>query len=434
MATNTTHTVRQLQRPLYAKAKQGKEGKLYSLSAKVWREDVLWEAWQQGNANTGAPGVDGQSIEAIGGGGQAGEMIRRVHEQRRPEPYRCHPVRRVDIPKPQGGTRPRGMAPVEARVVQTAMQLVLEPIFAADCHPCSYGYRPQRDAKMASLAIQEDLDDRAGGVVARDCHSYFTTIPHAKRMTRISQRVVDGSLLRLIKQRRKVSVAYHGQVEPTTVGVPQGAPLSPLSSHSSLNLVDQGWHTRGSPETLGATLHRSADDAILVCRTSAEPALQALAASAIRLGRTLHRDQTRITTLPEGLDFLGFHFVKRRSPTSGTYALDIFPSKAAQGRVRRRIKTCTKRRAPIAPPDCVQQVKQVGRGWGNSDRHPNASQAFRALQRCINGRFRRYLTCRSKGRGVGWQQSPNRALEARGLIYIGSRVIRYERAPGHARA
>jgi len=157
MATNTTYTVRQLQRTLYAKAKQAKEVKVYSLYDKVWREDVLWEAWQQVQANKGAPGVDGQSIEAIVVGGHEGEMSSRVHKHLRTETYRCQPVRRVDIPKPTGGTRPLGIATVEDRVVQTAMKLVLEPIFEADFHPCSYGYRPKRDAKRASLAIKEDL-------------------------------------------------------------------------------------------------------------------------------------------------------------------------------------------------------------------------------------------------------------------------------------
>src|SRR5215472_4298871 len=118
MATNTTETVRQLQRTLYSKAKQVKEAQFYSLYDKVWRADVLWEAWQQVKANKGAPGVDGQAIEAIVAGGQD-------------------------------------------RVVQTAMKLVLEPIFEADFHPCSYGYRPKRDAKMASQAIKENLYDHA---------------------------------------------------------------------------------------------------------------------------------------------------------------------------------------------------------------------------------------------------------------------------------
>ena len=117
MATNTTETVRQLQRTLYAKAKQAKEAQFYS----------LWEAWQQVKANKGAPGVDGQAIEAIVASGQEREMISTLQQQLRTQTYRFHPVRRVDIPKPQGGTRPLGIATVEDRVVQTAMKLVLEP-------------------------------------------------------------------------------------------------------------------------------------------------------------------------------------------------------------------------------------------------------------------------------------------------------------------
>ena len=110
MATNTTETVRQLQRTLYSKAKQAKEAQFYSLYDKVWRTDVLWEAWQQVKANKGAPGVDGQAIEAIVAGGQEREMISKVQQQLRTQTYRFHPVRRVDIPKPKGGTRPLGIA------------------------------------------------------------------------------------------------------------------------------------------------------------------------------------------------------------------------------------------------------------------------------------------------------------------------------------
>jgi group II intron reverse transcriptase/maturase len=319
-------------------------------------------------------------------------------------------------------------------VVQTAMKLVLEPIFEADFHPCSYGYRPKRDATMASLAIREALYRRAWSVVELDFQSYFTTIPHDKLLRLIRQRIVDGSLLWLIKQSLTVSVAWQGQVVPTTGGVPQGSPLSPLYSNIYLNLLDQVWHKRGYPEKLGATLYRYADDAILVCRKSAEHALQALEAIVSRMDLTINRDKTRITKVADGFDFLGFTFVKRRSPTSGKPTIYIFPSKTSQRNIRWRIKTFTKRRAPITPLEFVQQVNQAVRGWVNYYRHTNASQAFRALQRFINVRFRRYLTCRSKGRGFGWKRYPNRALYARGIIYIGSGVIRYKRAPVHAMA
>jgi group II intron reverse transcriptase/maturase len=354
-------------------------------------------------------------------------MLSQLQEQLRGQNYRFDPVRRVDIPKPKGGTRPLGIATVRDRVVQTAMKLVLEPIFEADFHPCSYGYRPQRSAKMASVAIREDLYARAWGVVEIDFRSYFTTIPHDKLMILIKQRVVDGSMLRLIKQSLTVEVAYQGKMEPTVVGVPQGSPISPLYSNIYLNLLDQVWHKRGYPEKLGASLHRYADDAILVCRKSAEQALEAFAAIASRMGLTINREKTRITKLTEGFDFIGFQFVKRRSPKSGKWSIYIFPSKVAQRNIRRRIKYFTKRRAPMTPVEFVEQVNQTVRGWVNYFRHTNASQAFRGLQRFINTRFRRFLNFRSKGRGFGWRKYPNAALYARGIIYIGSRVIEYPR-------
>jgi RNA-directed DNA polymerase len=201
------HQVRQLQRTLYRKAKQDKEVQFYRLYDKLWREDGLWEAWRHVKANRGAPGVDGASVEALVSSGRAGEMIRRVREQRRTKTSRVHPVRRVDIPKPTGGTRPLGMATVEDRVVQTAMTLILAPIFEADFHDCSDGYRPKRDAKMASLALREDLYRGAWGVVEIDVQSSCTTIPPEKLLTLIRQRIVDGSMLRLITRSLKVGMA-----------------------------------------------------------------------------------------------------------------------------------------------------------------------------------------------------------------------------------
>ena len=432
MAINKTYKVRQLQRTLYRKAKQGKEVKFYSLYDKLCREDVLWEAWRQVKANKGAPGVDGQSIDAIVSRGQETEMIDRLQRHLREKSYQFQPVRRVDIPKPKGGSRPLGIATVEDRVVQTAMKLIFEPIFEADFHDCSYGYRPKRDAKMASIVIHDALYRYAWGVVEIDFRSYFTNIPHDKLMVLIGKRISDGSMLRIIKQSLKVGVAYRGQVEPRRIGVPQGSPISPLYSNIYLNLLDQLWHERGYPEKLGATLYRYADDAILVCRKSAYPALEAFNGISRRMGLKLNEEKTRITTLAEGFDFVGFHFVKRRSPNTGKKVIYIFPSKDSQRSIRRRIKYFTKRRAQVPPDKFVAQINEAVRGWVNYFLHTNASDAFRGLQRFINTRFRRYLTFRSKGRGFGWKRFPNKRLYAMGIIYIGSGLIRYERAPAHA--
>lgn len=161
MARNEMQPVRHLHRTLYRTAKQSKAVKFYSLFDKVWRTDVLWQAWRQVKANRGAAGVDGETIEGIVSRGEEGQILSQLQERLRAKDYRFQPVRRVDIPKPKGGTRPLGIATVRDRVVQTAMKLVWEPIFEADFHPCSYAYRPRRDAKMASIAIRNDLYQRA---------------------------------------------------------------------------------------------------------------------------------------------------------------------------------------------------------------------------------------------------------------------------------
>ena len=210
-------------------------------------------------------------------------------------------------------------------------------------------------------------------------------------------RVVDGSMLRLSEQSLKVGVEYKGEVTPTRKGVPQGSPISPLCANIYLNLVDHIWQKRGYPEKLGATLFRYADDALLICRRDAGQPLEAFECIARRMGLEINREKTRITKLTAGFDFVGFNFVKRPSPKTGRNTICIFPSKTSQRNIHKRIKYFTKRRAPVPPDEFVAQINKSVRGWANSYRHTNASEAFRSLQRFINIRFRRYLTFRSKG-------------------------------------
>jgi RNA-directed DNA polymerase len=227
-ARNGVAKVRNLQRALYRNSTQEKEARFYSVYDKVWRTDVLGEAWRQVKANPGAPGIEAKTSEEIVTTGQEVALSEKLQAALRAHRYQFAPVRVGEIPKPKGGTRPLGIATVEDRVVQTALKLVLEPIFEAAFHDCSSGYRPKRDAKPASIAIREDLYNQAWGVVEIDFQSYFTSIAHDKLLKLSTKRIAEGSMLKVIKQTLTVGIGDKGPVVPTRIGVPQGSPISPL--------------------------------------------------------------------------------------------------------------------------------------------------------------------------------------------------------------
>ncbi len=384
----------------------------------------MWRAYGRVVANKGAPGVDGMTV------GHMKAFLKRcwpeIKQALLDGTYQPLPVRGKEIPKPNGGVRRLGIPTVTDRLIQQAAAQVLQEIWEPTFSDKSFGFRPGKSAHDALTCAQTYVRDGYRHIVDMDLEKFFTTIPHDKLLVLIRQRVVDGSMLRIIRQSLKVGVEYQGRVETTKIGVPQGSPISPLYSNIYLNLIDQLWHKRGYPEKLSATLHRYADDAVLVCRRNAEQALAAFEAIARRMGLIVHRDKTRITKLTDGFDFIGFEFVKRRSPNTGKNTIYIFPSKDSQRNIRRRIKYFTKRRAPVPPDEFVGAINRTVQGWVNYYTHTNASEAFRTLQRFINIRFRRYLTFRSKGRGFGWRKYPNKRLYAMGIIYIGSGRIRYQ--------
>lgn len=425
MATHRAEGIRKLQRGLYRAAKSNGARKFYSLYDKVCRPDVLWQAWEEVKANRGAPGVDGLSIEAVVASGEMA-FVAELGRQLKERTYRPVPVRRVLIPKPKGGQRALGIPSLADRVVQTAARVVLEPIFEADFRDCSYGYRPRRGARECSEAIRESLYQRVHSVIEVDIQSYFDTVPQGKLMVLLRERIADGNVLRLIWLWLRVGyLDERGAHRRTPQGVPQGSPISPLLSNVYLNLLDRVWERRGYPEKLGAKLYRYCDDMVILCRGNPKAAYQALEAILRRMDLTLHPKKTRIVRVDEGFDFLSFHFVRRRSPTTRKRSFYIFPSKESQKRVRENIRSFTHRRAPVEPEAFIGRLNEAVRGWVNYFQHTNASEAFRRLQRFINLRVRRYLSQRHRERGSGWRRYPNRKLYAMGVIYIGSGRVRY---------
>jgi RNA-directed DNA polymerase len=223
-ATHRAESVRKLQRGLYRAAKSNQARKFHSLYDKVWRHDVLWQAWQEVKSNGGAPGVDAKSIDAVIASGEEA-FVDELGRLLREKTYRSQPVRRVYIPKPKGGQRPLGIPSIADRTIQTAVRLVLEPIFEADFQDCSYGYRPRRGARTCSAALRNSLYQRVHSVIEVDLKSYFDSVPHEKLMVLVRERIADGSVLRLIWSWLKVGYLDNdGAHRRTEQGVPLWVP------------------------------------------------------------------------------------------------------------------------------------------------------------------------------------------------------------------
>jgi len=256
----TPDRIRELQRKLYRKAKQEPNFRFYLLYDKVYRRDILSHAYRLVKANKGASGVDGLTFEAIEEreGGAEGYLDQIAEELKR-KTYRPMPVRRVNIPKPDGRQRPLGIPTIKDRVVQMAVKIVIEPIFEADFEDNSYGFRPKRDAHQAMDDVSLQLRMGKTQVIDADISKYFDTIPHGKLLALVAKRIVDKHILRLIKLWLKAPVVEEGKdgkkrTEGNPKGTPQGGVISPLLANIYLHVLDRIWKVRKIEERFKARL------------------------------------------------------------------------------------------------------------------------------------------------------------------------------------
>ncbi len=414
MSLATPESIRRLQRKLYLKAKAEPAFRFYVLYDKVWREDILAHAWALAKANGGAAGVDGVTFAEIEAAGVQ-QWLTGLREELCSRTYRPQPVRRVMIPKPGGGERPLGIPTIRDRVAQTAVKLVVEPIFEVDLDESAYGYRPRRGGADAIKEVHRLICRGYTDVVDADLSKYFDTIPHRDLIQCVARRIVDRHVLRLIKLWLKVPVEErdgNGRRRMTggkssTCGTPQGGVISPLLANLYMNRFLKHWRATGRSEAYQAHVVSYADDFVILSRGHAAEALAWTEAVMTKLGLSLNEAKTSVRDArQERFDFLGYSFGPHYYRKDGHWYLGASPSKTSVLRLRDKVGEILVHRNKGAWPEVRDQLNRLLRGWTSYFSYGTRLQAYRAIDHHVYDRVRNFLVHRHKVQRRGTHRLP----------------------------
>src|SRR5271169_5075409 len=437
MSLETPEKIRNLQRKLYCKAKAEPAFCFYLLYDKICREDILRHAYALARANAGAPGVDGVTFEQIEASGVdawlaglRGELISKT--------YRPDPVRRVMIPKPDGGERPLGIPTIRDRVVQAAAKLVLEPIFEADFEDNAYGYRPARGAVDAVKEVHRLMCRGYTDVVDADLSRHFDSIPHDELLKSVARRIVERHVLRLIKLWLKAPIEERDNGDGTrrigggksnSRGTPQGGVASPMLANIYMNRFLKYWRLTGRGEAFCAHVVAYADDFVILSRGCAAEALAWTKAVMTRLGLTINEAKTSLKNArQERFDFLGYSFGPHRYKANGKWYLSASPSKKSMQRFKTKVGNLLVPGNNDPWPEVRDTLNRSLSGWSNYFCHGTRRSAFRGVDRYVYERVRDFLARRHKVAGRGTRRF---SME---IAYGELGLLRLERLPLNAPA
>ena len=382
--------------------------RFYRLFWWITHEQTLRCAWERVRANGGAPGVDGVTFQMIerSEGGVDG-FLAELQNELRENAYRASPLRRKYIEKANGKMRPLGIPTVKDRVVQCAVKIIIEPIFEADFHDCSFGFRPNRSAQDAVARIAENVKKGDALVYDADLSSYFDTIPHDKLMAAVQMRISDGRVLGLIRHWLKVCVQEPNgvRISPKGRGTPQGGVISPLLANIYLHWFETIVSLTAKACGQVMSIVRYADDFVILARKWADGFLQKVEGILEgRMGLTVNREKTKMLDFREPhttLTFLGYDFrmVRDRLFGTGKRYLTFGPSKKSMKGIREKIHAITHARNGLLTVEkVVGRLNKLTKGWGAFYSVGYPSKAFHAVNGYALRRMARFLNRKSQRR------------------------------------
>ena len=364
---------------------------------RILSEENIKTAYKRVYANKGAGGVDGVTVQELEEYMQ--ENWNCIKEQIRTRTYKPQPVKRVEIPKPNGGVRKLGIPTVIDRVIEQAITQILTPIFEPLFSDFGYGFRPNRRCEQAIVKLLEYFNDGYIWVVDIDLEKFFDNVPQDKLMSYVGRVIHDGDTESLIRKYLKAGVMENGIYKPADIGTPQGGNLSPLLSNIMLNELDRELENRGQHFT------RYADDVVIVVKSKAAATRVMYSVTKWiekELGLKVNATKTKITP-PSKLKYLGFGFWKDKTEWKAR------PHEDSLNKFKRKLKALCKRNWSVDLTYRIKKINEVTRGWINYFKIGSMKQKLKSIDEHL----------RTMIRVIIWKQWKVASKREWGLLKLG---------------